>query len=160
MAIDYTKLLSQNHPEIELTCLGDASNYNNITFIGGSIDQATLDSEYLTYYKHQKNMLIDEKTKELILSGFTYDGVVFSTSETAQRNWMALDQFKGFHTYPVAVTADDDSEYTFPDSAEVQTFVLTGMGAINSHYASGRTLKLSVNAATDIAGVDAVADNR
>jgi hypothetical protein len=42
----------------------------------------------------------------------------------------------------------------------VDAFVGTGIGTLQAHLDSGRSLKISVNAATDEAGVDAVVDNR
>lgn len=127
----------------------------------GALDGTPIDGGIsLSEYKAIKKIAIDLKTRELIEAGITYDNVIFSSSETAQRNWLALDQFKDFHTYPVAVTTDNDGEYTFADATSINTFVLTGMAIINAHYASGRALKVQVNAATDVAGVDAVVDNR
>lgn len=114
----------------------------------------------LDEYKKIKKTSIDIKTRELILSGFTYDNVLFSSSETAQRNWMALDQFKAFHSYPVSVTTEDDNSYSFATAEEISNFVLTAVGTINYHYSTGRALKIQVNVATDLSGVDAVVDNR
>lgn len=154
------KVIGKYHPEAEASCDTGAHDYDNLIWTTAAIPKATLDAEWLDYYKSVKNEAIDKRTRDLIVSGITYNGVLFSSSETAQRNWLALDQFKSFHTYPVAVTAEDDSEHTFADATEVNTFVLTGMSIINGHYASGRALKIQVNAATDEAGVDAVVDNR
>ena len=157
---DYIKLLTVNHPTVQASCLGDKTDYNNITFLSGSVDKATLDSEYLDYYKQKKNNDIDIKTKELIEQGFVYDSTIFSTSETAQRNWMAMDQLRADLTYPFAVSTKSDGEYIFADTTEIHSFVLTGMGTIDYHYSSGRALKLQVNAATTESEVDGVVDNR
>lgn len=127
------------------------------------MDQAEkdiVDSAELAAYKKNKNLSIDAKTKELIESGITYNNVLFSSSETAQNNWLAMDQLRDDLTYPFGVTTFDDSEYTFQDAGELHTFVLVGFATIEPHYSSGRSLKIQVNGASSIAEVDAIEDNR
>lgn len=154
-------VISDQAPTVCPTDNGHSVDLESVSIVDESpeLDGTAVDLP-LAEYKKTKKQAIDNRTRELIVSGITFNGVLFSSSETAQRNWLALDQFKAFHTYPVAVTAEDDSEVTFADATEVSTFVLTGMSIINGHYASGRALKISVDAATDEAGVDAVVDNR
>lgn len=158
----YEYVIGSDAPTV---CPADAAHsieVDSISVIGNDIKEVCPGCYVpdLSHYKYFKKKAIDGRTRDLIVSGITYNNVVFSSSETAQRNWLALDQFKAYHTYPVAVTAEDDSEHTFADATEVSTFVLTGMAIINGHYASGRALKISVDAAADEAAVDAVVDNR
>lgn len=123
-------------------------------------EKDAVDAAELAAYKKAKNLIIDAKTKELIESGITYNNTLFSSSETAQNNWLAMDQLREELTYPFAVTTYDDDEYEFQNADELHTFVLVGFGTIEPHYSSGRSLKMQVNAASNIAEVDAVQDNR
>ena len=64
-------------------------------------------------------------------------------------------------TYPLDWnTIDDLDVYAIPDAATLDGFYLTGVGTIRAHLDSGTALKTSVRAATTIAEVDAVVDNR
>ena len=124
------------------------------------VTKETLDSQYLSLYKAKKNASIDLRTGELIEQGFTYNSILFTSSETAQKNWLAMDQLKDGLSYPFPITTNDDNEYLLQDATEVRTFVLVLMGTIETHYASGRNLKVQVNNAISVAEVDAVVDNR
>ena len=83
----------------------------------------------------------------------------FSLSLEAQNNWMGLVLFQSMLSWPIGLTTNDDQEYSL-ELANLNAFVGTGVNTVKSHIASGRALKLAVNAATDKAGVDAVEDNR
>lgn len=123
--------------------------------LDGSLISLTLDDQ-----KYLKNRAIDKRTRELIGAGFVYNNITFSASETAQRNWLAIDQLKDELTYPFGVSTKDDSEYLIQDAIEAHLFVLVGLGTIEPHYASGRALKQLVKAAQDQAELDAIVDNR
>lgn len=120
----------------------------------------TIVSLPLAEQKILKNQAIDSRTKELIDQGFIYNGIAFSASETAQRNWLAVDQLKDDLVFPFGISTKDDGEYLLADIAEAHIFTLTGLGSIEPHYASGRALKQLVNAAIDQAALDAIVDNR
>lgn len=131
-------------------------------------EHSTLDpdsSEYaegLDRVKNEKIKIIDKKTHELIVSGFPFDGKLFSSTLEAQGNWsdMLLAHVAGLLPFPFPVTTHDDQEYSLADGNSVVNFVMTQKTVSNSHYASGRALKLAVKAATDEAGVAAVEDLR
>ncbi len=113
--------------------------------------------------KHKKNLKIDHRTSELILEGFVYDSKQFSLSMPAQTNWIGLKQAvdEAVLTPPIDVgSKDDKEEYELTAAADVTAFYGAALGAKKGHLDSGRALKLSVEAATDIAGVDAVVDTR
>ena len=57
-------------------------------------------------------------------------------------------------------TKGDEDTYTIADSADLHAFYLTAVGTLRSHLDSGTVLKDAVRAATTIAAVDAVEDNR
>ena len=127
----------------------------NLESLDGTPIELTLDEQ-----KILKKAAIDKRTQELIVGGFTFNNTEFSTSDSAQKNWMAIDQLRNDLPYPFAVTTKDDGEYSFADAAEVHGFALTALGAIEIHYASGRALKLQVSAATTQNELDAVVDER
>jgi hypothetical protein len=155
-------LLANKHPGVQANCEGDTSVYSNIIWIDTAIPQATLDAEYIEYYKVNKNILIDIKTQELISGGFTYNASIFSLSSKAQTNWIGLEQADalGLITFPYNVTTKDDLEHSIISSADLTGFYATGLGIKSAHISSGRDLKQLVNVATTIAEVDAVVDNR
>ena len=62
-------------------------------------------------------------------------------------------------TWPVTITTKDDDSYSLVQT-DLSSFVGTGMAIKQTHLDSGRNLKISVKAATDINGVNAVVDNR
>jgi len=103
---------------------------------------------------------IDLRTQELIEQGFVYNSQTFSLSSSAQRNWLAVEQFKDSLTYPFGISTKDSGQYLIADATEAHTFSLTALGAAETHYSSGRALKQSVKSAVDAAAVDAVVDNR
>jgi hypothetical protein len=128
---------------------------NSLIYLTGAIVP-----QNLSEYKELKNSIIDKRTKELIDQGFVFDSVLFSTSETSQRNWMALDQFRNDLTFPFAVSTKNDGEYMIADANTTHSFTLTALGTIEYHYASGRALKQQVNEASSESEVDAIVDNR
>ena len=141
---------------------------DTISVMGDSIaNEAGLDavvaaheSVPLADYKENKKLGIDANTGVLILQGCLFEGVVFSMSSNAQRNWTALDTVRDELTYPFPVSLKDDSEFIFTDVTHYHTFSMTAMGTANAHYTSGRTLKMQIDSATTKAEVDAVEDTR
>lgn len=107
-----------------------------------------------------KNKAIDLRTRTLIAQGFVYDSVVFSTSETAQRNWIALNSLRDDLTYPFNISTKADGEYSVANAVDLHDFVLTGMGTVEYHYGTGRALKISVNSAATVEDVCAILDAR
>lgn len=109
--------------------------------------------------KINKNLEIDKKTSDLISVGFTFNGNVFSMSSDAQRNWMGLKQFSSSLSFPINVSTIDDGEYSLKLS-DLDTFVLTAIGTVQTHIDSGRALKVAVKNATTVAELDAIVDAR
>jgi len=114
--------------------------------------------------KNDKINAIDARTEELISSGFTYNSTKFSLSSNAQLNASGVEiaESKSWNTYPMGISTDDpDSpEYEVVDATDLDSYYSTGLGTKKAHLDSGRDLKKQVSDATDIAGVDAVVDNR
>jgi hypothetical protein len=113
----------------------------------------------LDEYKAAKNATIDARTDAIIAGGFDFDGNNFSLSTEAQTNWIALAVFSNTFQWPVAVTTNDDREYLL-SAANFPAFLYTGKTKVGDSIASGRALKLQVNAAITKAEVDAIVDPR
>ena len=122
----------------------------------------TATSVSLDNYKQLKYNAIDSKTGELIIDGgFTYNSKVFSLRETAQLNLLGVQIKRNDPILPLTFNTRDNSDteiLTTP--TEVDNFFMAALGAKKAHLDSGTALKDSVRAAVDVAGVDAVVDNR
>lgn len=125
------------------------------------LNQVVVDhsATFLAMTKEEKNAAIDLKTKALICQGFTFDGAVFSLSLKAQINWLGIKTLEALTTWPVTITTIDDNSYSLAQ-ADLDSFMSQALGTKQSHLDSGRALKVQVNAATTVEGVDAVVDNR
>jgi hypothetical protein len=113
----------------------------------------------LSARKAAKIAAIDSRTDDLIRQGFAFDGKNFSLSTEAQGNWTALFVFKDILSWPIPVTTNDDEEYSLT-LENLPSFCLSAAGVVNAAISSGRALKIAANAATTIAELDAVVDNR
>ncbi len=124
--------------------------------------QAYIDVDFVDEYREQRKTLTDIKTSALIEDGFTYDSVLFSQSAFAQHNWLGLFVKKADINYTGGkkVSTMDGSQYSIPDQTEMTNFWNAGQDAKEAHYDSGRAIKLQLNAATTIAAIDAIVDNR
>lgn len=124
----------------------------------------------LSQYKGAKRSEIDAKTTEIIGAGFSVSGVegkVFSLSKEAQAYWNGLGNLvsNGLlvepDDFPLRVnTLDDEDAHDIADIAEATVFFASAAAAVKNALAGGTALKDQVRAAVDIAGVDAVVDNR
>jgi len=164
-----SKLLKEIIISSSVSGVVDLTINEDVVSIGGDaiLNEAALDlviSEHeavsLEDYKLIKNSEIDSKTRELIFSGFSYNGKLFSLSEPAQINWQGLEHLKLELTYPYNITTLDDQEYSMADSVAVHNFFLKGINTKTFYINSGRSLKVLVKAATTILEVNAIMDNR
>lgn len=135
-----------------------------LEIFGTATDQAALDAlvaahDPLPSHKAAKKAAIDAKTREIIARGFTFDGHLFSLSSQAQMNWIGLLVCQSFMTWPVCVTTKDDLEYALAQ-ANLQAFTEAGVAVVAAAYGSGRALKITVDACSTRAAVDAVSDDR
>lgn len=102
---------------------------------------------------------IDQKTGELIASGFTYDSQIFSLSSNAQANWNALKNQKTSFTFPKNVTTINSNTYSLTE-INVDALWDAGKLVVDGYLDSGRALKKSIFDAIDQAAVDLVIDTR
>ena len=162
MVKNYMKLLAVNHHGVSASCDGDTSVYANIIWNGPSVQKSVLDDEYLPLLKKEKCLMVDERTNELIEVGFVYNGNVFSLSDEAQMNWVALKQADtlGFLTYPVGISTKDDREHILVDTVDLVAFYVVGLATIKAVIDSGRILKVLINDAVDEVVIDSIQDTR
>ena len=138
--------------------MDDASKYTLTELFWGRQPQPPAPT--LEQAKEAKKMAIDGRTDELIAGGFPYDSKMFSLSIEAQATWLGMSEAKAYLTYPFEVSTKEGNAYNLADATAVTMFFLTGVNAVKSYIASGRSLKVQVNAATTVAEVDAIVDPR
>lgn len=117
----------------------------------------------LVVARRRKMASVDERTVELITTGFSYSGQKFSLSIPAQSKMTAAHQIKDhpLFVYPVDWNSvDDNSVYSIQDADDMDAFYLTAIGTIRAYLDSGTSLKDQVRAATTIAEANAVVDPR
>lgn len=130
----------------------------NIKLRNGAYTELNLGDYKLLRYNE-----IDERTYELISEGFTYAGKIFSLSENAQTNILALDNTKDDPAlaYPIVYnTIDDLDTYNVADATDLHNMYLTALATKKGHLDSGTSLKQQIRDAVDEAAVDAIIDNR
>lgn len=111
----------------------------------------------------EKLFAIDQRTKELIASGFSYGGKRFSLSQQKQMNIVGsyTARLLPQYTYPVRWNTIDDLDFhDVVDAAEIEVFFLTAMGNLRVYVGGDTTLKDAARAATTLAELDAVVDSR
>lgn len=116
--------------------------------------------------KKKKNDAIDIKTRVLIMAGFEYpagSGNIHSYSERAQINLLGIPDAAAdpATSYPVKTSTRDNGAVIHLDNPPaLKAFYAASRAHKATHIASGNDLKEQVLAATDMAGVSAVADDR
>lgn len=111
--------------------------------------------------KAQKIAEIDQRTREIIETGFLYGGQTYSLSDRGQLKILWYLNMAASLTYPVSVDVIDDSAKTsLVDEAAVTAWAKAARDALKSALDSGTTLKTSVRSAVTIADVRAIEDNR
>ena len=114
-----------------------------------TIDDKEFYKEY--FYSEQtveeyKKYLIDiqdKKTEELILSGFTFDGNLFSLSINAQINWSNLLNIPQV-MFPLNLSTKDDKIYIL-NFNNLQNFYFTALGIKNECLQLGNLIKKRIN---------------
>ena len=117
----------------------------------------------LSGYKAVRFKEIDTRTEELIKQGFLYKGLVFSLSQNAQINILALHETRNDPAllYPVAYsTLDDSNHYDVIDATDLHNMYLTALATKKAHVDTGTTLKNSIRDAVNEAAVALIIDNR
>ncbi len=110
----------------------------------------------------EKMSAIDRRTSTGIETGHTWeDGKTYSLSSNAQRWMIGLYIAKVLVDYPVNVnTKDDKGIGKLLNSAHVDSFYASALGSVRYWLDSGTNLKEQVRAATTVAEVEAIIDDR
>jgi hypothetical protein len=115
----------------------------------------------LAEYKAHRNVLIDQKTSNLIALGYVYKGYTFPLSQNGQINLLGMMEVKDLLTYPVALNnIEDTAVYNIVDATDLTNLYLTALATKKARLDAGTALKTQVNAAIDEAAVAAIIDNR
>lgn len=127
--------------------------------------QPAVGSTPLENLKFERMAAIDERTREMVDDGFAYGDppVVCSLSNNAQLRMtnLAIIAESPMTTYPILWSGKlDDAHVVLNDSTEAMAFYATALGTMRAIIDSGTVLKNQVRAATTIAEVNAVVDNR
>ena len=122
-----------------------------------ALDAVVAAHDTLATYKAAKIAEVDAETHRRISLGFTHNATLFSLSMEAQTNWLGLKAFSSDFTYPLDVSAKDESIYAIADETEALTMAAVAAGTKDAHLSPGRTVKAAVLAAADEAAVDAAA---
>jgi hypothetical protein len=140
----------------------------NLTGFGSSFDGENFyffesEQEKINYYKsietleNYKKQLIDlqdKKTEDLILSGFTFDGSLFSLSINAQINWSNLLNIPQ-QMFPLNLSTKDDNIYVL-NFNNVQSFYFTALGKKSEYLQSGNDVKKRINESLTIQELDTI----
>ena len=115
----------------------------------------------LAEYKAFRINEINDKTGELILLGYTYQGMQFPLSGNAQDNLLGMFTAKDYLTYPVALNNIDDTDvYNLINAADVVNLYMTALATKKARLDAGTALKTQINACTTALEVQAIIDNR
>jgi hypothetical protein len=115
----------------------------------------------LDLLKAKRIVKIDEKTSSLLMAGYTHNGVLLSTSESAQLKWSGFYAARDVMTYPKTVPSKDNLQFlTLADAASV-TSVFEGMASfVASVVDAGTALKQLVVAAATVEELNNIVDSR
>jgi|ETNmetMinimDraft_31_1059906.scaffolds.fasta_scaffold00007_58 hypothetical protein len=118
--------------------------------------------EKLIKYKKKKRKKITNKTYKKLSEGFSHNGKHFSCIKKAQDFIAHMKQFidKSKLFIPLQITTIEDETYVFNTIEDFNLFVDTVLGTVKNHKDEERPIKQQLFAATDIAAVDAILDER
>ncbi|MHA2067514.1 MAG: DUF4376 domain-containing protein [Candidatus Thorarchaeota archaeon] len=134
-----------------------------ITALSNTVTTHKAGFDALKCAKHNRIKEIDKHTDELISAGFIHQGYTFSLSMESQAKLIGTHQIKDdpMLAYPLRWgDMNDENFIDILDSTELHVFYLTAVGAVRTYLDSGTALKDQVNAATTVAAVNAIVDNR
>ena len=130
---------------------------------GGYWVKDTIEGLTLEQYKEMRYKEIDTRTAEIITQGFTYQNKVFSLSQNAQINILAINETREDPalSYPIIYnTIDDLDSYSVTDATDLHNMYLTALGTKKGVVDSGTALKDSVRIAVNETEVELIIDNR
>lgn len=130
--------------------------------LDGAVATLIASFDPLPALKSRKMQNIDTRTEEIVSEGFVYSGATYSLSYRAHLNIFTLLQLHnaGALALPVQVSNADNTIVTSITSANIDAFLQAGLAAHRSAEASAIPIKIAVLAATTVAQLAAVVDNR
>lgn len=128
---------------------------NEVT-INGIKPNSISDLGYQSLSNYKKSLidLQDKKTENLILSGFTFDGNLFSLSKNAQINWSNLLNIPS-SMFPLNLSTKDDTIYVL-NFSDVQNFYFAALSKKNECLQFGNDVKKRINESKNIAELDLI----
>ena len=125
-------------------------------------EAAVQDAERLAQAKTAKIAAIDARSPVLLSQGVRVNGASISCSLAAQNNLigLAVGRLTGRTRYPLGISTTDGGEHAVLDAGELDRFSNLVWDRVTQVLADGRALRGQVLAATTIAEVEAVEDDR
>lgn len=105
------------------------------------------DLSVLSNYKEYAIYQVDRNTEKNISQGFTFNGLTFSLSITAQINWSNLFNIPN-ELFPLTISSKNDEIYSLALS-DRQNFYLSALNTKNSALQSGTITKQQILACTN-----------
>ena len=137
-----------------------------VTILNGAVAAESGDAE-LALVKEAKFAAIDAHTQGLIGEGFLFDTKVFSLSSNAQSYWNGIGNLISNNMlveptdFPLVINSlDDATTYSLQTIAQCLQFFGAASATVKNRLESGTALKDQVRAATTVAEVNAIVDNR
>ena len=103
--------------------------------------------------------LVATKTEALIVEhGFVFAGHTFDLDESSQTKWLALRTLKPDLTFPLEISPRV-GVYSL-QAADLDAFLQAGLSVVMSYKSSGRSLRLSLEAASTMQDMIDIVDDR
>jgi hypothetical protein len=107
---------------------------------------------------------IDAKTQSLLAAGFSYTNSggtgTFDVTPPSQTIWLGLMLSAAMQTYPLAIGTTANTLFNLLSAADVQAWYAAGVTRVQTIMSGGVSLKAQIQAATSVADVQAIQDNR
>ena len=115
----------------------------------------------LNVVKEQFYKIVDNKTDQLILNGFYFNGIKFGLTQTDQMNYTGLLIKKDILTYPYKMKGFDNTIfYEFDSAIEIENFSNTVFLNVNQILNIGWEIKEQIQNCSTIEEILLIEDNR
>lgn len=149
------KNIGESFSPLEL--VGETSRVNNGVTITVYEGDEPMASQTLPQLKATVCIIIDEETTNNIFKGFTFGGLVFSMSLTAQINWSNFPMLPS-SAFPLTIMSKNDEEYALAEANKL-LFYGTALAYKNGCLQAGNAKKILVKECTTINDVKTLADS-
>ena len=164
MTITYTYKLQGNGKDSWIKTVTEGQELISKEMFYGDINNIepsaiVIGGNAINIYKKRKKLLIDKKTEELLIGGFTYNNTSFGLKENEKTKWLALS-IAPITKYPINIVSKEGILLTLRNSIESDAFYNSAFDRARFIEEQGGILKYQVNQCTTTDQVDAVNDNR